>query len=380
MALDKTFCPHFLSGNCNSCNYLDRPLVQSHNDKLQMVREILKFDVQFIAPQTAARGSRTRVKYAIGELDGRPRLAIAQAPLQYSIVPDCPLHHPELIALAKAIEVAAPNWKLTAYNLQTRRGEWKHLHLWITPRGEMMLKIVLRSREARERIIQGLQADVYPHFAKLKVVALNYLPDHQARIEGDQEEIISPQSFLRFDLGSRYFYAGPKSFVQAHFPLAQELYLQGQTWLAQLAPSTLWDLFCGPGSFSLLSAPTTCHVIGIEISSEATSLASLAAAEQGRGDTMSFTACDAHLYLQSFLEKPEVILINPPRRGLGEKMCRQLMAVKAPTLIYSSCNPETLANDINVLSTHYQIFQARMFDLFPYTGHCEVLCWLTLKV
>ena len=379
MALDKTFCPHFLSGNCNSCNFLDRPLIQSHNDKLQIVREILKFDVQFFVPHSQILGSRTRVKYAIGEVNGLPRLAIAQAPLQYSIVAECPLHHPDLIALAMAIEAAAPNWKLSAYNLQTRRGEWKYLHLWISPQGEIMIKIVLRSREARERIIKGLQDDVSPLFAKLHVVALNYLPDHQARIEGDQEEIISSQSYLRFDLGHRFFYAGPRSFVQAHFPLAQDLYLQAQMWLEQLKPMTLWDLYCGPGSFSLLAAPPNCQVTGIEISSEASLLATLAAREQGRGELMTFNSCDAHIYLQSFSSVPNVILVNPPRRGLGEKTCRQLIAIKAPTLIYSSCNPETLANDINILSTYYQISQAQMFDLFPYTGHCEVLCMLTLK-
>lgn len=382
----EVFCPSFQQQICTACPGLSYELSVYQTQKFAQAMALLPYPAETYTPSSAeVFSSRTRVKYAINEdsVTGKARLAIPQGRLNYASISDCPLNHRQLVSIAQFIEIHIGDIALTPYNLQTRRGEWKYLHLTIAPNGEVMIKFVLRSREARERLIKWIHQSLLVQSPMIKVVAINYLPEHQARIEGEEEEMVGPNQFLTFVMDERYFLAGPKSFVQSSFPLARELYTTSKLWLAQLSCDTLFDWFCGPGSFSLLSAPESMKVFGVEISKQAVELANQAAINQGKKALCQYLCADAYsaLTYQSleFNWATSCFLANPPRRGLGEQAIAFLLKHRPQYILYSSCLPESMGHDLESLKSCYQINKLKLFDLFPYSPHLEALMLLEKK-
>lgn len=139
----------------------------------------------------------------------------------------------------------------------------------------------------------------------------------------------------------------------------------------------MWDLFCGVGGFALHCVSPETDVTGIEIEPEA--IASAQRSAQAMGITnLDFAALDSTGFSMEHDTAPELVLVNPPRRGIGEQLCQQLSHFAPKHIIYSSCNPETLAIDIQRLEG-YELEKVQWFDMFPHTDHAEVLVLLSHK-
>lgn len=201
---------------------------------------------------------------------------------------------------------------------------------------------------------------------------------------------------------------GPRSFIQTNRAVAAQLYSQVATWatlpldegsphpgdtaaptstkenrsLTVSSPTTLWDLYCGVGGFALHCARAGFpRVIGVEVSTEAIRSAIHAAQLCSlTRDQARFVADDAYTWAQAQRREdiPDVIVVNPPRRGIGASFARWLNDCGAPRIIYSSCNPATLVEDLLIL-TNYRPTQARLFDMFAYTTHAECAVLLSKK-
>jgi 23S rRNA (uracil747-C5)-methyltransferase len=89
-----------------------------------------------------------------------------------------------------------------------------------------------------------------------------------------------------------------------------------------------------------------------------------------------FQALDASAFATAAADAPDLLVVNPPRRGLGDTLCRSVLALRPAWLMYSSCNPDSLASDLAVLTTDYQLVKVQLFDMFPHTHHAEVLTLL----
>jgi 23S rRNA (uracil747-C5)-methyltransferase len=136
----------------------------------------------------------------------------------------------------------------------------------------------------------------------------------------------------------------------------------------------MWDLFCGVGGFGLHCATPEMALTGIEISQEAIACAERSAAQMGLKN-VSFAALDSTAFATGEGSVPELVLVNPPRRGIGAQLCDYLTKMAPPWILYSSCNAETMASDIGRLSD-YRIVRVQLFDMFPHTAHYEVLTLL----
>ena len=142
-------------------------------------------------------------------------------------------------------------------------------------------------------------------------------------------------------------------------------------------PNQLWDLFCGVGGFALHAAQVMQgNVTGIEINADAINSAQRSAEQLGLSNRMRFRALTADDFAHTAIDAtPDCIIVNPPRRGIGAALCEFLNETTATQLIYSSCNPESLAQDLERLH-QFKPIHARVFDMFPHTQHAEVLVWL----
>lgn len=280
---------------------------------------------------------------------------------------------------------------LAPYDVPSRRGELKHLLLTESPGGELMLRFVLRSTEPVARIrkhLPWLQAAL----PALRVVSVNLLPGHVAAVEGTDELVLTEADSLPMRLNDVTLHLRPQSFFQTNTPVAAELYATAQSWAAALRPTSAWDLYCGVGGFALHlagmldaggsaqqepagAARRGASVVGIETSAEAIASARLSASEAGLRD-VSFAVGDATEFAIRSDATPELVVVNPPRRGIGRTLAAWLNDSTVSHVLYSSCNPTSLAADLAAMPA-LRVTDARLFDMFPQTTHAEVLVALT---
>ena len=166
----------------------------------------------------------------------------------------------------------------------------------------------------------------------------------------------------------------PQSFFQTNPAVASQLYATARDWVRQLPVNHMWDLFCGVGGFGLHCATPEMQLTGIEIAPEAIACAKQSAAELAL-TRLQFQALDSTQFATAQGEVPELVLVNPPRRGIGKPLCDYLSTMAPHFIIYSSCNAQTMAKDIRELPG-YRIERVQLFDMFPHTAHYEVLTLL----
>jgi 23S rRNA (uracil747-C5)-methyltransferase len=165
----------------------------------------------------------------------------------------------------------------------------------------------------------------------------------------------------------------PGSFFQTNTVVATALYAQARDWAATLGARSVWDLYCGAGGFALhLDGPAGPSVVGIEVSAEAVTAARHSAAHR---PGLRFEVGDAAAYAREH-PAPDLVVVNPPRRGIGAELADQLEHAGPQYLLYSSCSVTSLAADLARMPS-LRVQQARLFAMFPQTRHAEVLVLAT---
>ena len=194
-------------------------------------------------------------------------------------------------------------------------------------------------------------------------------------MEGETEIFLTEQQALAERFNDVPLWIRPQSFFQTNPVVASRLYATARDWVRQLPVHHMWDLFCGVGGFGLHCATPEMTLTGIEIAPEAIACAKQSAAELGLTN-LHFQALDSTRFATAQGEVPELVLVNPPRRGIGKALCDYLSQMAPEYIIYSSCNAQTMAKDIANLPG-YRIERVQLFDMFPHTAHYEVLTLLT---
>jgi len=237
----------------------------------------------------------------------------------------------------------------------------------------MMLRFVLRSHGIIARLEGNLETLrlVAP---ELKVITVNIQSVHMAIMEGEEEIFLTDQIRLEEQLNEIPLFIRPKSFFQTNPEVAAKLYKTVAKWTDDLEPKTVIDLFCGVGGFALHVANNERNVVGAEIESEAIACAKDSAQLLGI-ETLTFKALDAVSFSTETSKAPDVVIVNPPRRGLGQELCKWLERVSPSDIIYSSCNSISLARDLEWLKS-YECVKVQLFDMFPHTEHYETLVHL----
>ena len=370
-------CDYFDSGACRSCTFMGTPYDVQLAAKVAHARQVLAAwpDAVWLPPMTSVpHGFRNRAKMVVGGTSDNPTLGILD-PTQHGVdLTGCGILSGGLRAAFAPITAFISRARVTPYDIPARRGELKHVLLTQSPDGEMMLRFVLRSTEALGRMRKHLPA-LLADLPQLAVVTANLLPEHKAVLEGDEEIPLSGSASLAMRLGDLVLHLRPSSFFQTNTEVAAGLYAQAKEWTDEVAPRSVWDLYCGVGGFALHVAAPGRRVRGVEVSAPAVESARLSASEAGLTD-VTFAVGDATAL--SAGDVPDAIIVNPPRRGLGNRLCAVLEASGVPTIIYSSCNATTLAHDIAAMSA-YAPRRIRLFDMFPQTDHSEVMVLLTRR-
>ena len=371
-------CHYFAAGECRSCVQLATPYPLQLEARQQQLQQLLApFSSVEIFPPVASKPMhfRFKAKMVVMGTVAEPVLGIAQQ--QPVDLTACPLYPAEFVQAFAVIRSFIQQAKLQPYDIETKKGELKYILLTRSYfSGRWLLRFVLRSQNHLAAIRKHLP-ELLRQWPELEVCSVNLQPDHKAVIEGDVELILTETQMLAEQLNDVPLYLQPQGFFQTNPELAAKLYQTARDWTADLPLQQVWDLFCGVGGFGLHLAQQGRKITGIEISAAAIACASKSAQQLQLTD-FSFQALDAATFATAQQQPPDLLVVNPPRRGLGDQLCQTVMRLQPDWLLYSSCNPSTLQSDLLLLND-YQLVKAQLFDFFPHTGHAEVLCLLRLK-
>jgi len=356
-------CSYFNDGRCTSCSLLRTPYEQQVADKDARAHALVPA-AQWLAPtESAELHFRTKSKLVVGGTTHEPTLGILGQDLS-----DCRIVDERVLTAYPALKGFIRAARLVPYDVGSRRGELKNILVTVAPGGGLMIRFVLRSTESLLRIRKHLPSlqDALP---ALHVATVNLLPAHAALVEGEEEIVLTEADALPHGL----LQVLPRSFLQTNTAIAESLYAQGKRWVDEANPSTVWDLYCGVGGFGLHVAGDRRTVIGVELSQDAVDSANRAAAQNGAD--ARFVAADATDWARKQDASPDLVIVNPPRRGIGPELAGWLEESGAQTVLYSSCNAESLAKDLELMPS-LQPVKAQVFDMFPHTSHFETLVLL----
>ena len=373
-------CALYDAGRCRSCQWLELPLTQQLADKMANLRELLaghpaaRWLTPVSGPETAFRN---KAKMVVSGSVERPLLGMLHRDGTPEDLTDCPLYPPSFEPVFAALKPFIARAGLTPYNVARKRGELKYLLLTESQHGGMMLRFVLRSAAKLEQLRAALPW-LQQQLPQLKVITANIQPVHMAIMEGEQEIFLSDQQALAENFNGVPLWIRPQSFFQTNPTVASQLYATARDWVRALPVNHMWDLFCGVGGFGLHCATPQMRLTGIEIAPEAIACAKQSAAQLGLTN-LHFQALDSTQFATHEDDIPQLVLVNPPRRGIGAELCEYLSRMAPPYIIYSSCNARTMAADIDRLQG-YRLERVQLFDMFPHTAHYEVLTLLVREV
>ena len=370
-------CALYDANRCRSCQWLEKPYTQQLTDKQSWLEQLLadRPVAQWLPPITSPQQAfRNKAKMVVSGSVERPVFGMVQRNGEAVDLCDCPLYPASFQPVFAALRPFIARAGLTPYNVARKRGELKYLLLTGSSQGGMMLRFVLRSTTKLAQLRAALP-ELQQQLPQLTVISANIQPVHMAILEGEQEIALTPAQSLAENFNGVPLWIRPQSFFQTNPQVASTLYATARQWVQQLPVTSMWDLFCGVGGFGLHCATPEMTLTGIEISAEAIKCAQRSAQMMGL-EKVQFAALDSTEFATGRDAVPQLVLVNPPRRGIGAELCDFLSQMAPVYLLYSSCNPQTLAEDVARLND-YQISKVQLFDMFPHTAHFEVLALLT---
>ena len=178
------------------------------------------------------------------------------------------------------------------------------------------------------------------------------------------------------------FKIGPKSFFQTNTKQGEKLYRITREFAELSGTQTVYDLYCGTGSIGIFCSREAGKIVGVELIEEAIKdakenalLNNIGHADFVAGDVIDI--CNDEFFAQH--GTPDVIITDPPRAGMHEKLTRKILEIDAPLVVYVSCNPATQARDLAILDEKYEVTKVQPVDMFPHTHHIENVVQLKRK-
>lgn len=318
---------------------------------------------------------RNKAQYPVGiDKNGKPVIGIfANRTHEIIQMQDCKIQHSESEKIAKYIFSLWNKENLSIYNEVTRKGLLRHIVIKIGFKtNEIMCILVVNGKKIpnEAKIIE----QTLNKFPNIKTIVKNINTKNTNVILGKENINIYGNGTISDKLGDLVFKISPLSFYQVNPAQTEKLYNIGVNAAKITKNDIVFDLYCGIGTISLFMAQYAKKVYGVEIVEQAVKMAKENAKINGV-ENADFLAGDVEQVLDDLIngEKivPDVVMVDPPRKGLDKKSIRNLLSVKPKRLVYISCNPATLVRDLAFFEDEYEIKSITPVDMFPFTSSIE---------
>ncbi len=266
------------------------------------------------------------------------------------------------------------------YDIKNHKGLLRTMQVRICETGEVMVNIVFGEKnEQQQNLLLNFIQSNFPQITTLLYTVNLKMNDSMHDL---QPSIFFGKGYVVEKLEDFLFKIGPTSFFQTNTRQAENLYKIAREFAELNGTQTVYDLYCGTGSIGIFCSRNAKRIIGVDITDAAirdakenAGLNSIKHSIFISGDVIDI--CNADFFNEH--GKPDVIIIDPPRVGMHEKLVRKILEIEAPILVYVSCNPATQARDLALLDEKYKVTKVQPVDMFPHTHHIENIVQAKLK-
>ena len=323
---------------------------------------------------------RNKAQFPVALENGEMRAGF-YSPHSHRVVhcPDCLLQPPEFEGILDVFARYVRENGVSVYDETAHTGLLRHIYLRKgSASGEIMVCAVVNGNylPAEEKLVEALLEKE----STIKSIILNTNTKKTNVILGDRCRTLWGSDYITDILCSLKFRISPLSFYQVNRDQAERLYNKAAEYAGLTGGETVLDLYCGAGTIGLSMASKAKEIIGVEIVPQAVEDAKINAAENGITNAR-FICGDASQAAALLREQgicPDVIILDPPRKGCGEDLLKTAAQMEPQRIVYVSCDPATLARDCAALKTlGYEAIKAAPVDMFPRTGHVETVVLLS---
>ena len=387
------FCSHF--GVCGGCQWQMLPYEKQLAYKQQQVKDNLsrigkvplpEFEPIIGAPKT--KFYRNKIEYTFSSkkfllphelndpsVSNEENVAGYHAKGFFDKVVDiqtCYLQEEPTNVLRKTIKEFAILNGFTFYDIRKHEGFMRNLQIRLCRTGELMVNVVLGFEDERRRnellnFIQGQFPSITTLLYTINTKLNDSMHDLSPQVHFGKGHVIEMLEEFQFKIG-------PKSFFQTNTDQAEKLYQVTRAFAELSGKEIVYDLYCGTGSIGIFVSRNAKKIIGVETIAEAVHDARENAALNHIDHASFFVGDVIDVCNDEFFQangKPDVIITDPPRAGMHEKLVRKILEMEAPIVVYVSCNPATQARDLNWLGEKYEVTKIQPVDMFPHTHHIE---------
>lgn len=397
LSTDRTipFCEHF--GTCGGCKWQMLPYEHQLRYKRQEVLENLKRiggldlpEVEPILGSDRTVGYRNKLEFTFSNRRYLTREEMADRDLSdpsgfepalgfhvpgwFDKVVDighCHLMDEPVNAIKNWVRERALQRGYSFHDIRAHRGWLRNLVFRMCSTGDLMVNLVVGYEDPET---QPLLSGLVTAFPQIRSLYCTVNPKMNDSIHDLEPVLFHGESHVVERLCGLRFRIGPKSFFQTNTAQAERLYEVTKRFASLEGGETVYDLYCGTGSIGLCLADRASRIVGVEVVGEAIEDARENARINGIEHARFFVGdvtevCDDGFFLQN--GRPEVIVTDPPRSGMHERLVRKILEIGADRVVYVSCNPATQARDLARLSERYRVTAVQPVDMFPHTHHIE---------
>lgn len=383
------FCDVFkYCGGCMSqnINYDMQLLIKKQMVKNLLDKQKVKYDK---INNTIGMGMpyyyRNKVQYPVKNVNGKTVLGFYRKN-SHDIVENkcCYIQNRVIDMLAKNVldELIKAGFK--GYNDETKKGDIRHI---LIRRGyhtsEIMIVIVVNNKSVMSDYrIRNVVQNLIQKNNNIKNIFLNLNTSDTNEILGDKlKHVYGIDEYISDFIGDFEFFISPKSFFQVNTIQAEVLYNTLRKGLNLNKSDVLFDLYSGVGSIGIFLSKYVGQVYGIEIEKTAVEMANLNIKENNvtNAEYIAGSVEDKIIEFKNRNIHPDIIIVDPPRKGLDTKSIEYILEFNPKKIGYVSCNPATMARDLKLLEEKYNVQSVTPVDMFPHTSHVECVAVLQLK-
>ena len=378
------------SNVCGGCVYQGVPYEEQLANKAGEVRGLLeKKDIRYeellpIEPAPDRYAYRNKMEYTFGDMvkDGPTTLGMHKKKHFMSIitVDECQLVHEDFNRVLRGVLDFVMEKGYSHYHKKTHKGLMRHLIVRRGVRtGELLVNVVTSSEEGFDEEAFTEMILALP-LENTVVGVLRTINDRLAdAVYCDELKVLYGRDYYMEEIMGLKFRVSAFSFFQTNVDAVENLYTYALSLIDDFENKTAFDLYCGTGTITQTLAKRAGKVIGIELVDEAVEAARANAALNGL-ENCEFIAGDVFKVLNTVADKPEVIVVDPPRVGISVDALDKIISYGVDQIVYISCNPKSLVENLYYLQYYgYRVKSVKPFDNFPGTKHVECVCLLTRK-
>ncbi len=400
------FCAHF--GICGGCQWQMLPYEQQLvykqkqvTDNLQRIGRISLPPILPIIGAGITRGYRNKMEYTFATRKFIPAEEFQRMKAE-GISPEeqpgaagfhvrgffdkvveidtCHLQEEPTNHIRKAAARFALDRQLSFYDIKQHQGWLRNMLVRNTTTGELMVNLVFGYEVADHR--KALLDQLLEQFPQITTLLYTINTKRNDSLYDLDPQVYHGKGYIIEKLEDFRFKISPKSFFQTNTRQAEKLYRVTRDFAGLDGSQVVYDLYCGTGSIGIFVSGGAKKVVGVEVVEDAIADAKENAQLNGLTHTSFFAGDVIDTCDDAFFDthgRPDVVITDPPRAGMHEKLVKKLLDIAAPTVVYVSCNPATQARDLGLLDEKYRVDKIQPVDMFPHTLHIENVVQLKLK-